>query len=865
MPRLGELLVEENRISPEQLDYALYFQAVHGGRLGRNLIRLGFATEEQVTAALARKYGIPSVDLERVQVSPSVLRLLPLEHAIRYRSLPISLNRTTLQIAMVDPNDVAALDDLQFLTGCRIRPVLAPETLLVQAIYERLGRVDLETPDGSPTPHDSTPAQLHDLHVQFTSGGLATRVIEACHNLLAKAVHWKVSDIHVESYFDSWRIRFRIDGTLHTVADGRTSATGRSNARAVINRFCRMAQLVPTETRFSQEGRLSFRSGSAESEQVFEFDVSWMCLLFGEKLVLRRVYIDEAPEKGSGQKPEMARKEIRIDPFPGWTHEKKTEALTAAARRGDTGTVQLCVQAGADPNPGTGRYPPLWAAVMSGNESTVRALTEVGAGISAEPHDRAMLRAAVEDGHAECVRIVLDARAALNELSEDGWARDALEAAASAGQRELLNWLLERRVPPSATALRKAAAAGQLAIIAELIPAALRIRLPQRVFRCALVAAADGGHAGVVGAFLELARGSLSSSAFDRALGTAVPSGSFSKLWRSYSARFGMTDTTFRKCYKKLTEYAETATCLLKAGANPNARAYSGPPVVVAAAESGQIRVLPALIAAGADVNVTLEDGWTPLIGAIEGRHPDCVRTLLEAGAEVTADAFRRMTGPGHEESFQLLTELGSTVRWKHGDLKVSVRWAEHRGHSEIVDQLFKASAHGEIQQEVREKIIDAFKVRATSLDLSRHSLKTLPAEIGLLSELESLDLNYNYLSELPAELARLSNLRTLQLTGNQLTDLPKPIYSLQKLETLNVAGNPLKSGLREAMSKLTALRMLITDSGPFIRKPSAPTQAGRNDHLASDKLSPTQSSVEATPSQRKRPLRRRRRKRRPR
>ena len=139
MLRLGELLLEDNRISPEQLDHALALQAVHGGRLGQTLIRLGFATQEQVTSALARKYGVPSVDLERLRLSRAVCRLLPLEQAIRYRSLPISRDRRALEVAMVDPTDVAAIDEIQFLTGCTVRSVLASENSLVKAIYENLG------------------------------------------------------------------------------------------------------------------------------------------------------------------------------------------------------------------------------------------------------------------------------------------------------------------------------------------------------------------------------------------------------------------------------------------------------------------------------------------------------------------------------------------------------------------------------------------------------------------------------------------------------------------------------------------------------------------------------------------------------
>ena len=852
MPRLGELLVEENRISPEQLDYALYFQAVHGGRLGRNLIRLGFATEEQVTAALARKYGIPSVDLERVQVSPSVLRLLPLEQAIRYRSLPISRNRKALQVAMADPNDVAAVNEIQFLTGCTIRPVLAPETSLVTAIYEQFGRSAAKGSSTNPTSGAPAGSAMGDLRGQIVHGDTSTPVIDACNKLLLRAVRWNASDIHVERYLDSWRIRFRIDGTLHTVVEGRTPASGGSKARAAINRFRRMAQLAPAETSLPQEGRLSFRSGSAESEKDFEFDVFWMSLLFGEKLVLRRVYRDPPTERSREPQAKTGRGNRPVDPYPGWTREQKESALNAVARRGDTRTVQLCLRAGADPTAGTGGYPPLWAAVQSGNVSTVQALIAGGAHLRSQLHDRTMLRTALEDGHADCVRAVLDARAALSDLSEDEWARQALETAASTGHRDLLKTLLERGVPLSKTVLLEAVAAGHVAIVSDL----LALRESHTGCGAAIVAAAAMAHAEIVKLLLGAARSLLTPSDLDEALTIAVISSSPSKLWPAHWSMWWIGEVRAAcKSKKKLAEYHQTVTLLLQAGANPNARGRivgSGAPVLVLAAESGNAAVLRTLIASGAGVNVTSDGGWSPLTAAIEGRYTQSVRALLEAGAEVTADALRRITSPGRVCSLQALTKLGSTVRWNRADLNDALRWAEQQGHSDIVELLFKAGAHEEIEREVREKIIDAFKARVKSLDLSRHSLKTLPAEIGLLSELESLDLNYNYLSELPAELARLSNLRTLELTGNQLTDLPKPIYSLQKLETLDVAGNPLKSGLQEAMSKLTALRMLITDSGPSIRKPSAPTQAGRNDHLASDKLSSTQSSVEATPSQRK-------------
>ena len=132
--KLGDLLVKENLISQQQLKEALEYQRVNGGRLGNCLIRLGFVTDDEITAILSRQYGVPSINLSFFDIDPSIVKLIPVETAQKYQILPLSRVGSTLTIAMIDPTNVFAMDDIKFMTGFNIEPVVASETAIREAI-----------------------------------------------------------------------------------------------------------------------------------------------------------------------------------------------------------------------------------------------------------------------------------------------------------------------------------------------------------------------------------------------------------------------------------------------------------------------------------------------------------------------------------------------------------------------------------------------------------------------------------------------------------------------------------------------------------------------------------------------------------
>src|SRR5687768_8052806 len=132
--RIGELLLKEKRITPAQLQEALNYQKTNGGKLGFNLVHLGFVKDEEITALLSKQYGVPSINLAQFQVDAAVIKLIPAETANKYQIVPLSRSGATLTIAMTDPTNVFAMDDIKFMTGYNVEPVVASETAVAEAI-----------------------------------------------------------------------------------------------------------------------------------------------------------------------------------------------------------------------------------------------------------------------------------------------------------------------------------------------------------------------------------------------------------------------------------------------------------------------------------------------------------------------------------------------------------------------------------------------------------------------------------------------------------------------------------------------------------------------------------------------------------
>src|SRR5690349_3605569 len=132
--RIGELLLKEKRITPAQLQEALTYQKTNGGKLGYNLVKLGFVKDEEITALLSKQYGVPSINLAQFEIDPAIVKLIPAETAQKYQIVPLSRAGATLTIAMTDPTNVFAMDDIKFMTGYNVEPVVASEVAVMQAI-----------------------------------------------------------------------------------------------------------------------------------------------------------------------------------------------------------------------------------------------------------------------------------------------------------------------------------------------------------------------------------------------------------------------------------------------------------------------------------------------------------------------------------------------------------------------------------------------------------------------------------------------------------------------------------------------------------------------------------------------------------
>src|SRR5690242_12976451 len=134
--RICELLLKEKRISAEQLQQALNHQKANGGKLGHNLVQMGFVKDEEITALLSKQYGVPSINLTQFQIDPAIIKLIPAETATKYQIVPLRRAGATLTIAMTDPTNVFAMDDIKFMTGYNVEPVVASETAVTEAIQK---------------------------------------------------------------------------------------------------------------------------------------------------------------------------------------------------------------------------------------------------------------------------------------------------------------------------------------------------------------------------------------------------------------------------------------------------------------------------------------------------------------------------------------------------------------------------------------------------------------------------------------------------------------------------------------------------------------------------------------------------------
>jgi len=326
MAKLGQMLINSNIITEEQLKQALALQKREGGRLGTNLVKLGYVTEDKLVTFLSKQFGVPAINLSNYKIDPAVLKLIPQEMAKKYMIMPVARVGATLTIAMADPSNVFAIDDVKFMTGYNVEVAVTSESTLLSAIAEyyggKGGAVVTKTAQETSTTDTSKILQAKDYTLEDMEeaggeiGGLEegptidveefdkvvgsalegveaieekedaevvkeveAPIVKLVNGIFVNAIKAGASDIHIEPYETSLRVRYRVDGVMYTVMNLPVKIKAALTSRIKI-----MSKLDIAERRLPQDGRIKLKLGKKKE---IDFRVSTLPCLFGEKTVLR--------------------------------------------------------------------------------------------------------------------------------------------------------------------------------------------------------------------------------------------------------------------------------------------------------------------------------------------------------------------------------------------------------------------------------------------------------------------------------------------------------------------------------------------------------------------------------------------------
>lgn len=281
--RLGELLVKENLISASQLMKAQEEVRRGNGRLSTNLTKLGFIKEAELTSFLSKQYGVPSIDLSSFEIQPEIIRLIPKEVAERHMVVPVNKVGSSLILAMSDPSNIFAIDDIKFLTGYNVEVVVASEQAIRESIEKYYEDESVRLNDvlaGFEDDEVEVIATDEDLNLsELEKSSEDAPVVKLVNLILMEAIKKGASDIHIEPYEKSLRVRYRIDGVLQE-----QMRPPMKLRNAISSRLKIMASLDIAERRLPQDGRIKLKYGKGQD---MEYRVSVLPTLFGEKVVLR--------------------------------------------------------------------------------------------------------------------------------------------------------------------------------------------------------------------------------------------------------------------------------------------------------------------------------------------------------------------------------------------------------------------------------------------------------------------------------------------------------------------------------------------------------------------------------------------------
>ncbi len=391
--KLGDLLLKQKLITQEQLETALKLQREEGGKIGEALVRVGAVSESDITETLSQQFGVPSIDLAHFEIDPGVIKVVPGEVARKYGVLPVNKTGATLTIAMGDPTNVFAMDDIKFMTGYNVEPVVASEIALRKAIDKHYGTprsVVLKERTKQSGPGFSAESSLEDVMASsaltmddMASVGLgelnmdeitgldtgadvdvvkgeegqeidlsdlaksseSAPIIKVSNLILIEALKAGASDIHVEPYEKEFRVRFRIDGILHNIM-----ALPMRTRDPLISRLKIMAKLDISEKRLPQDGRIKIRLRVEERSRDLDLRVSSVPTHFGEKVVMRlldksKLQLDMT-QLGFDQEPLRRFKDAIDRPYgivlvTGPTGSGKTNTLYSAVAALNDPTVNI--------------------------------------------------------------------------------------------------------------------------------------------------------------------------------------------------------------------------------------------------------------------------------------------------------------------------------------------------------------------------------------------------------------------------------------------------------------------------------------------------------------------------------------------
>ena len=281
--RIGELLVRQKLISLQQLRAAQEEQQKSGESLGYALAKMGYISDKEITEFLSQQYRVQAIDLGEYEIDPEVLKLVTQDVCERHKIIPVSRAGSSLIVAMADPSNLHAIDDIKFLTGYNVEPVVSSEAAIMQAIERSYAAPEIsydDIMDGFDEEEIDFEADEEDVNlVDLERASEDAPVIRLCNAILLNAIKRRASDIHVEPYERQLRVRYRVDGVLHEEMNPPLKLKN-----AIASRLKIMSSLDIAERRLPQDGRIKLKLGKGRE---MDFRVSVLPTIWGEKIVLR--------------------------------------------------------------------------------------------------------------------------------------------------------------------------------------------------------------------------------------------------------------------------------------------------------------------------------------------------------------------------------------------------------------------------------------------------------------------------------------------------------------------------------------------------------------------------------------------------